>query len=437
MATPPRDGLTGRLRAAAVDLGPLRRHRHFRRLWVGQLISGVGRQITVVALPFQIYSLTGSTLAVGLLGVAQVVPLMSTSLLGGAISDRVDRRRLLLVTNLLLAGCSLTLALVTRAGSPPVLLLFVMAALIAGFGAVDQPARTALYPNLVSRADLPAAVALGYGLLTVTAVGGPALGGVVIGRLGLAAAYGLDALTFLAALGALLLIPAQPPQRTDHERPLRSIRTGLRYLRSRRAILGSFAIDLNAMVFGMPRALFPALAATRFHTGPAGLGLLYAAPAVGSMLAVLGGAGLARSRRLGRAVVVCVLIWGGAIAVAGLTTRLGAALVLLAVAGAADSLSAICRSTMMQTTTPDHLRGRLSSAYAMVVMGGPYIGDVESGAVGAIFTPAISMVSGGVVCIAGVGVVTAAFPELWSDQAGGIVEAASAAPMARGADEAR
>jgi MFS family permease len=429
------DGRRRGLRAFAVDIGPLRRHRHFRALWCGQLVSMLGRQITVVALPFQVYSITGSILAVGLLAAVQVVPLVATSLLGGALADRVDRRRLLLATNTLLAAGSITLAAAAHAG-PPVVLLFGVAAFIAAVGAVDQPARTATIPNLVTPADLPAAVALSFGLFTTTAVAGPALGGVVIARMGLEFAYLIDALTFAAAITAVLLIPAQPPRAARREPPLRSIVTGLRFLGSQRAILGGFAIDINAMVFGMPRALFPVLAATTYHTGPQGLGLLYAAPGAGAVLAVVAGAGAARRARLGRIILGAVLVWGGAIALAGLVTQLWMAVLLLAVAGAGDSVSAICRSTMMQVGTPDHLRGRLASVYSMVVVSGPYLGDLEGGAVGAIFTPAVSVVSGGVLSILGVGAVALAFPELWRYSAGHAQPAAGPAVAPRAAEEA-
>ena len=421
--------LTRALRAAAVDVRPLRQCRDFRLLWSGQLVSMLGRQITVVAIPYQVYALSRSTLAVGLIGAAQVVPFVGTSLFGGALADRVDRRRLLIATNTALALCSAALAIAALSGDPPAWIVVVIAACIAGFAAVDLPARSATIPNLVPRDLLPAAMALNFGLFQLGVIAGPAAGGLIIARLGLGPAYLTDVATYAAALVALLLLAPQPPQGATAEPPLRAIATGLRHLGDRPAILGSFAIDLDAMVFGMPRALFPVLAAQTFHTGPAGLGLMYASIAAGGLATVVTTGWLRRARRLGRIVVLAVCAWGAAITLAGLMGTLWLALLLLAAAGASDAVSAVCRSTMMQASTPDHLRGRIASAYSMVVAGGPYVGDVEAGAVGAIFTPQVSFVSGGLLCLAGVGAVAVAFPQLWAyDVSRDGVPATSAAP---------
>ena len=406
--------LTRALRATAIDLRPLRECRDYRLLWSGQLVSALGRQITVVAIPFQVYALSRSTLAVGLIGAAQVVPFVGLSLFGGALADRVDRRRLLLATNSALALCSTALAIAALRGDPPAWYVVVVAACIAGLAAVDQPARTATIPNLVPRELLPAAIALSYGLFVLSVIAGPAAGGLVIAKLGLGPAYLTDVATYGVAIAAVLMLTPQPPKGAIVEPQLRAIATGLRHLGDRPAILGSFAIDLDAMIFGMPRALFPVLAAQTFHTGPAGLGLMYASIAAGGLVAVVTTGWLKAARRLGRIVVFAVCAWGVAITLAGLTGTLWVALVLLAVAGASDTVSAVCRSTMLQASTPDHLRGRLAAAYSMVVAGGPYAGDIESGAVGAIFTPKVSFVSGGILCLVGVGVVVLAFPQLWT-----------------------
>jgi MFS family permease len=401
-----------RLRGLAVDLTPLRVSRDFRLLWSGQLVSTMGRQITAVAVPYQVYQLTGSTLAVGLLGLVQVVPLILFSLIGGAVADAVDRRRLLLVSNSLLALCSLLYVAGAVRGHPPLAALYAVSGVAAGLSAVDQPARSATVPNLVPREQLPAAVALMFGLFQAALIGGPAAGGLIIGHWGLGAAYLVDVLSFGAAIAAVALIGPQPPRRDHHEPPLQAIRSGLAFARRQPVILAGFAIDLDAMIFGMPRALFPALAVSTFHTGPSGLGLLYSAPGAGAVAAILVTGWLARVRRLGRVVIGAVAVWGLAIAGFGLVGSLPVALVLLAVAGGADSVSAVCRSTMLQTITPDHLRGRMSATYAMVVMGGPYAGDVEAGAVAARFGLRVSVVSGGLLCVLGAGLVAAAFPAL-------------------------
>jgi MFS family permease len=402
------------LRAAALDVRPLRESRDFRLLWSGQLVSMLGRQITVVAIPYQVFSLSRSTLAVGLLGAAQVVPLVGASFFGGVLADRLDRRRLLLATNAALAACSAVLAVAALRGDPPAWFVVAMAACIAGFAAVDQPARAATIPSLVPRALLPAAMALNFALFSIGMIIGPAVGGLIIGGVGLGAAYLVDVATFGVAIAAVVLMSAQPPRGAVVESPLRAIATGLRHLRRQRVILGTYAADLDAMIFGMPRALFPVLAVQTFHTGASGLGLLYAAPAAGALATVMTTGWLRRAHRLGRIVVLAVTAWGAAITLAGLFGVFWAALLLLAVAGGADAVSAVCRSTIVQSTTPDHIRGRVASASSMVVVGGPYVGDLEAGAVGAAFTPQVSFVSGGLLCLAGIGAVALAFPELWA-----------------------
>ena len=400
-------------RRRTIDLRPLRESRDYRLLFCGQLISLVGRQITVVALPYQIYQLTGSALAVGMLGAVQVVPLIAFSLVGGAVADAVDRRRLLLVTNSGLAVCSGLLAAGAVLGSPPLAGLYAVAFVAAGVSAFEQPARGAMTPRLVPAHLLPAALALSFGMFEAAVIAGPAVGGVLIGRFGLATAYLVDVATFAASLTAVALIAAQPPARSHPEPALRAIATGLRFAAAQRAILGGFAIDLNAMIFGLPRALFPVLAATVYHTGPQGLGLLYSAPAAGALVAALLATGLVgRVERQGLLIIASVAVWGLSILGFGVVTSLAAGLALLAVAGAADSVSAVCRSTMMQTLTPDHLRGRTAATFSMVVVGGTYLGDIEAGAVAAATTPRISVISGGAICLVGVGLITAIIPAL-------------------------
>ncbi|HEY2704797.1 MAG TPA: MFS transporter [Candidatus Dormibacteraeota bacterium] len=416
-----------RLGGIALDLTPLRVSRDFRLLWSGQLVSTMGRQITAVAVPYQVYQLTGSTLAVGLLGLVQVVPLIVFSLIGGAVADAMDRRRLLLVSNSLLALCSLLYVAGAVHGHPPLAALYAVGGVAAGLSAFDQPARSATVPNLVPRDQLAAAVALMFGLFQAALIVGPAVGGLIIGRWGLGAAYLVDVLSFGAAITAVALIGPQPPGQEHREPPLRAIRSGLAFARRQPVVLAGFAIDLDAMIFGMPRALFPALAATAFHTGPSGLGLLYAAPGVGAVAAILVTGWLGRVRRLGRVVIGAVAIWGLAIAGFGLVGSLPVALALLAAAGGADSISAVCRSTMLQTLTPDHLRGRMSATYSMVVMGGPYAGDVEAGAVAAAWGPRISVVSGGLLCLVGAGLVAATLPALYRYSADPAVAATAAA----------
>ena len=403
-----------RLRRLAVDTGALRESVPFRRLVTGQLVSQVGRQITVVAVPFQVFTLTGSPLAVGGVGLVQAVCLIGASLGAGPISDRMDRRHILLVTQLSLAACSGLLALGALAGRPPLVAIYALVGVAAAVAAVDGPTRTAVVPNLVPAERLAGALSLNIAMFQTTLVAGPAIGGLVIARLGLPAAYLVDVATFAAALVAVVLLPPQSPTGTVREAPIAAIRRGLAFARRQPVILGGFAMDLAAMVFGMPRAVFPVLAVTTFHAGPQGLGLLYAAPGAGAVLAALTTGWLSRSSRLGRVIVVSIAIWGAAVIAFGFATAFWVALLLLAVAGAADSFSAVCRTTIMQTIVPDDLRGRLTAVYFMVVVGGPYLGDLEAGAVASAFTAQVSVVSGGILSIVGLAAASLAFPAVWA-----------------------
>lgn len=401
------------LHAVAVDAGAMRESPAFRRLWTGQLISLVGRQITTVAVPYQVYVLTRSPLAVGGIGIAQAVPLITASIGAGPVTDRFDRRRILLVTQLCLSACSGLLALGALWGHPPLYAIYLVVAAAAAFAAVDSPTRTAIIPNVVTRDRLPGALSLNFAMYQTTMIAGPAIGGLIIARTGLPLAYTIDVATFAAALIAIARLPAQPPHAEHHDPPLLAIRRGLQYARRQPIILGGFAMDLCAMVFGLPRAVFPVLAATTFHTGAQGLGLLYAAPGAGAALAALSTGWLSRARRLGRIIIVAIALWGIAIIAFGFVTTLWIALLLLALAGAADSLSAVCRTTIMQTIVPDELRGRLSSLYFMVVAGGPYLGDIEAGAVANTWGAQVSIVSGGIACLVGLIGATLVFPAVW------------------------
>ena len=406
------------LRTVAVDTRSLRESPPFRRLFVGQMISLVGRQITVVAVPFQVYSQTRSPLDVGLLGIVQAVPLIGGSLAGGAIVDRFDRRRVLLVTQVGLGSCSGLLALGALMGHPPLLAIYAVVAIAALFVSIDSPARTAIIPNLVGIDRLAGALSLNIVLFDTGLIAGPAIGGLVIAHLGLPAAYSVDVLTFSAALIAVALLPPQGRSSTEHERPVAAILRGLSFARHQPVILGGFAMDLAAMIFGLPRAVFPVLAATTFHAGAQGLGLLYSAPGVGAVVAALLSGPVTRSKRLGRIIVVAISIWGVAIIVFGYVGTLWVALVLLAIAGGADSFSAVCRHTIMQRIAPNELRGRLTSLYFMVVTGGPYLGDVEAGAVANAFGAEVAIVTGGALCLVGLGAAALAFPAVWRYRSG-------------------
>jgi MFS family permease len=410
---PVRRGRARRLLAAvATDTSPLRVARDYRLLWGGNLVSVVGRQITVVALPYQVFLLTHSSLAVGAVGLAQLVPLVALSLMGGAIADQVDRRKLLIVNNLGMAACSsvLTAGAFLHWGS--VGYLYAVAACSAAFAAVDQPARAAIIPNLVPRELLASAISLNIAAFTVTLIVGPAIGGVIVASAGLGPAYLVDVLTFAATIAAAVAIAPQPPLGGRREPVLRSIREGLQYTVRQRILLGGFAADIVAMVFGMRRALYPVLATTVYNAGAVGLGLLTSAMGAGALLAALTSGWVGRTRAQGRIVLYAVAVWGLAAVGLGLARSLWVALVALAAGGAADAFSAVARSTVMQTVTPDRLRGRVAAVYSMVVVGGPSLGDIEAGAVASAFSPAASIVSGGVLCLAGVAAVALAMPQM-------------------------
>jgi MFS family permease len=394
------------------DITPLRESRQYRLLYAGELLAFLGSQLTVVAVPLQVYLLTRSSLAVGLVGLAQLGPLLVCSLLGGAVVDAVDRRVLLVWVQL--ARGALGVGLVANALRPQPLLwpLYALTAAGAGLQAVDAPARTAAIPALVRRELLPAAAALHQILMQVGLVAGPALAGLLVGQAGLAAAYAIEVATFAAASLLALALRPLPPGEGAARAGIASVREGLRFLRGRRALQGTFLIDLNAMVFGMPRALFPALGTGLFHGGPGTVGLLYAAPGAGALLGALTAGWVAGVRRQGRAVLLAVTVWGAAITVFGLVSWLPLALALLAVAGAADVVSAVFRNTILQLTVPDGLRGRLAAIHIGVVTGGPRLGDAEAGAVAAIAGPRVSVVSGGLACLAGVALIAWRLPEL-------------------------
>jgi MFS family permease len=396
------------------DLTPLRASRDLRLVVGGGFLSSLGAQATLVALPYQLYVLTHSPLLVGLLGLAELGPMIASSLIGGAIADRSDRKRLLLIAQVGVFAGAGGLAAVSIAHHPPIAALYVLGATLAGFNAMQNAVWSAVLPGLVSdRTLLSSAIALDFGLSALTMVIGPALGGLLIAAFGVQSAYTVDAVCCLAVvLAVLALAPMHAPVSGPVEPLRRSIAEGLRYVRSNRALLGSFAADLVAMTFGMPRALFAVLALSVYHAGAGGTGVLYASVAVGGTVSALLTGWIKHARRLGRIVICAVSVWGIAIALAGLMDSLWLAAAMLALAGAADSVSAVCRSTINQTVTPEAMRGRMSAVFGLVVTGGPRLGDIESGSVAGAAGVQFSVVSGGLLCLLGVGVIVLAFPQL-------------------------
>jgi MFS family permease len=402
-----------RLRGLVLDVSPLREFPVYRRLWMGQAVNIVGSQITRIALPYQVYVLTGSTLAIAALTFVQLVPILAFTLLGGSLADAVDRRRLLLVAQMGLAGSSLALLVLSLTGSPPVWALLVVAFVAASFSSLEWPTRGSTIPRLVSPERFPAAIALGQLSFNAGSVVGPAIGGLILATFGVSGAYAVDVLTFAASIVAILGLPRLPPLAGQARFGVAAIRESLRFVRDRRVILSTFAIDLDAMIFGMPASLFPVLALDVFRTGPVGVGLLAAAPAAGAFLGVALSGGVTRLRRVGLGIIVAVVAWGIAITLFGLASfSFALALAFLAVAGAADVLSAVMRSSLVQLATPDGLRGRVTAIHTLVVSSGPRIGDVEAAAVASLIGAQLSVVSGGLLCLLGVVAVARAFPEL-------------------------
>jgi predicted MFS family arabinose efflux permease len=402
-------------RRVAVDTSALQASRDLRWLVGGNVVDGLATQAALVALPYQVYTQTHSAFLTGLLGLVELGPVMAMALWGGAMADRADRRRILLVGQVLMALTAAALAAGAFVGDPPLALIYVLAACMAGFGSVQQVTRSAMVPALVAPEKVRSALALSFGLYSLTMVIGPGLGGLLIGLGGVGAAYAVSAGLALVIIPTLLPISPQLPHREEDHVDLgvgASIREGLRFVRGEPALLGSFAIDLMAMTFGMPRALFAVLSLTVYHAGPEGTGLLYAAVSAGATVAALTTGWLEHARWLGRIVIVAVIVWGGAIALAGVTSSLWIAAAMLAIAGAADSVSAVCRSAINMSVTPDHMRGRMSSVFTLVVTSGPRLGDLESGAAAGLVGTRMSVTSGGLACIAGVGLIVAAFPAL-------------------------
>ncbi len=394
-----------------MDIRPLRDSRDFRRLWFGTGISAIGSQITMVAIPYQLYQETGSTLLVGLLGIAALVPLLIVPIYGGAVADFVDRRRMLLLSDvglLLVTGGLLVNALLPE---PRIWFLFVAEALGTAAYGFQRPARNALTPRLVGDDQLLAAIAVEDVIFTLARVAGPVMGGVLIAAVGLGGAYAIDIATFAASLFAIWLLPPVPSA-PDADRPsIQSILAGFRYVGRRKVLLGIFLVDTNAMIFGMPRALFPAFA-EKLGGGASILGLLYAAPFAGALLASLTSGWMMTLRRQGVGVCVAAAAWGVAIALVGFAESVWFALVFLGLAGAADFISAVLRSNILLTVTPDSMRGRLSGIELAQVAGAPEIGNVEAGIVASLASVRASIVSGGLLTVVGTVVIAAAIPAL-------------------------
>jgi MFS family permease len=419
------------LRRLRPDLAPLRKSGQFRSLYAGRSASFAGMMITYVAMPYQMYRLTHSSLLVGVLSVTELAPLVLAGLLGGLLADATDRRRMILAAEC--GGLLVALLLVANAATwQQAWLLFVLAPVSAGTIGLQRPALEALVPMLVAREDLSAAAALDGLMGNGAQIVGPLVGGGLIALAGLPVTYGVNALTCVIALLTFARLRTAPPP-DDQVRPsLHSVREGLSYARSRPELLGSYLIDMAAMFFGVPFALFPAYAA---KLGGAGvLGLLFAAPAVGGLLVNLVSGWTRHVHRHGRGIVLAVCGWGIAIAAFGLARSLWLALLALAAAGAADMISGVFRTTLWNQTIPARLRGRLAGLEMISYTTGEPLGNLESGLAASITgSVRVAIVSGGVLCLVGAAVVVAALPMLWRYDARG-QSAVDGDPASQGSD---
>lgn len=399
-----------------MDLTPLRVSVPYRRMWLGTSLSGIGTALTNVVVGLQVYEITGSTAAVGMVGLFAVVPLVALGLYGGALVDAHDRRRVILFTSTGLFAVSVAFAWQAAVGVGDVRVLYALVAVQNALFAVNSPARTAIVPRLVGTRLLPAANALSSLSFGVSMTIGPLLAGVLVGWAGYGWAYGVEVVLLLVALASLVALPAMPPEGEVRRAGLASVLEGLSFLRTRPNVRATFMVDLTAMVLAMPRVLFPAIGTALIGGGARTVGVLTAGIAVGALLAGLFSGPLGHIRRQGLAVVVAVVGWGLSVAAFGLVVSLspgatptgGATGVLWAaagcmvLAGAADSISAIFRSTILQAATPDALRGRLQGVFIVVVAGGPRLGDLALGTLGSAAGEATAAVLGGVACAIGV-----------------------------------
>lgn len=393
------------------DIRPLQSSADYRRLWAGNTISQLGQQMTAVTIAIQVWALTHSTFAVGLVGLFALGPLIVFGLYGGAVADAVDRRKVALVASGGLWLLSLALVVQAAAGLGSTTVLYVIVAAQSGCFAVNNPTRAAIVPRLLSADLLPAANALNSASFNLGFTLGPLLGAFAISTGGYTFAYGIDAITFTAALYALYRLPPIPPQPSEGApvgRPgLRSVVEGLAFLKNAPNVRMTFIVDLFAMVLAQPRALFPAVAGGFFGGGVRTIGLLQAAPAIGSLLAFIFSGWVGKVRRQGVAIAVSVVVYGAAVLAFGFARALWLGVALLAMSGAADMISSAYRSTILQVAAPDNLRGRLQGVFTVVVAGGPRLGDFVAGSAAALTTPTLALAAGGAACMVGVAIASA------------------------------
>lgn len=410
------------LRRQLADTRPLAQP-DFRRLWIANIVTVIGAQLSIVAVPQQVFHITGSSAYVGLTGAFALVPLIVFGLWGGALADALDRRKLLMLTTTGLIVTAALFWLQAAAGNQNVWLVMGLLAVQQSFFAVNQPTRQAIIPRLIPSDQLASASALNMTVMQFGAIVGPVSAGMLIPVVGLETLYLVDSIALVATLWAVFRLPPQPTTGERKSVGLRAVFDGFAYLATRRILLASFLVDIIAMVFGMPRALFPQIATETFGdpaSGGTALGLLFAAMSVGAVIGGVFSGWIQRVRRQGVAVLVCVALWGVAMAVFGAVVGIASpegsvwwlwiALIALAFGGAVDMISAAFRQAILLDSATDEMRGRLQGVFIVVVAGGPRVGDVAHGMAAASVGTAVAAAGGGVLVVVGVLIAAIAFP---------------------------
>jgi MFS family permease len=403
------------LRRMFLNLAPLQKHRDYRLLYTGQLVSMFGSMITYVAVPYQVFELTHSSFVVGLLGAVQLVPLLLFALWGGAYADALDRRKLLIVSEIVMMAGSLALAINGMLAHASVTLIFVVAAAMSACNGFHRPALDAMTPRLVDREDLTAVSALNFFRFSISSIVGPALGGVCMAALGYPLTYTIDVISFLVSLISLAAIRKMPPSDRSARPGIQSIVEGLKYAISRPELIGTYIVDIVAMTFAMPMALFPSMAVA--WGGATAAGWLYSAMSFGSLFTTIFSGWTSKVNRHGAAVVIAAAVWALAIVFVGFSTSLPLAVFCLALAGAADSVSGVFRGTIWNETIPGDLRGRLAGVEMISYLSGPLLGNARAGWIASISSNRISVVSGGLTCLVGVLLCVPLLPAFWKYRA--------------------
>jgi predicted MFS family arabinose efflux permease len=395
------------------DLSPVRSNPAFRRLWIGWAVSALGSQLAIVAVAYQTYTLTHSTFMVGLIGLIQLVPSLVGSLWGGSLADAKDRRAILIGAQFALAAASGGLAINATFRHPSLGVIFGCIVCASAFQAVNLPSRSAIVSQIVAREELASASALMGITNQLALIAGPALAGILIATVGVASAFEVDTATFGAVLLAAVALPRIPPIDGGSPMGVRSVVEGLQYAKRNRFLISLLVVDFNSMVFGMPKAVFPALGLHVYRGGAGTVGLLYSAAGIGALVASMCSGWVGQVHYRGRAVVACMVVWGVAIGLVGLIPIAAIGVALLAIAGGADMIGGIFRNTIWQTTVPIRFQGRLAGVFYGSAIGANSVGDGEAGVAASIDGPLFALWSGGALSLLGIVVVLVRYPELW------------------------